>query len=88
MISEIVYTIEEPRYVIEKYHSETYFLEVLIFLLKDTYTGRYAMYLVDYIVMEYPMDPRKIMQSGMMIDFEKAKKIYPDYITDECIYGF
>lgn len=88
MLSEIVYTIEEPRYVIEQYYSTTYFIEVWFFLLKDTYTGRNAIYIVDYITMEYPIDARRIIQTGEELSFEKAKEIYPDYILDENNYGF
>lgn len=88
MLSEVVYTIEEPRYVIEQYYSVTYCIEVWIFLLKDTYTGKYAMYCVDYMFMDYPMDARKIIKSGDMIPFDEAIEIYPDYIIDKNNYGF
>jgi hypothetical protein len=91
MLSEIVYIIESPKYIVEDFFCTTFYVEIMCLLIQDRESMKYNFYIIDYAFIQqvgYPPEVEKVVEIFDPVDIEIARQNYPDYnFTDEN-YGF
>lgn len=87
--TEIVYNIEQPRYIIVDSFMSNYKIQIKGFLIIDDLLKRYNFYIIFYDqILPRSFKADYIVQTFTVQRIEVARQYYPQYNFDDNNYGF